>query len=717
MAVAGVDTTPPSVLSLDPADDSTNVTTRPNVTIIFDETIVRGTGPVQIRRADNDELAGSFIPANTNRVRVGTTNMTDDTLTIDWRLELDVETEYYIVLSQGSVLDDSGNEFDGLGVLDTTQWSFTTGDELEPQIVSLTPANGSTDVDPGTVFTAAFDEDVQAGVGNLTLFNGSQVVALQENFDDTSQLSLTSVDLFFSNGNNQYLGINFGAGDGSGHWGGDPNPTSLTTYTGLDGNYLDASTLGTTQRNLDWAGIDITNLTNLAFSGHFAAPTDWGPDDFVRVQVRIDGGGFTELIEIRGDGDDVPREELTGDGLGDGIGLNTDAKRFNIPISGTGTSLDLRLVVRVSSGNERFAADTIVVSGIAGVPTQVEQVPIGDATIELAGNTLSYDPVASLSVLQDYFIVIDDGAITDASANANALNDLAASSVWNFTTGDFGALVVRKETLPDGSKQRFSFSGDATGEIGDGEQITVFNLLPGTYSVTEAVPVGWLLEAIECDDTNSTGDLVSATATFRIEPSEIVECIFTNRRPMFTIGGTVSGLAAESSVTLQNNGGDDLVVDANGNFTFTTPVFDLADYTVTVVAQPDTPLQRCAVASGTGQVNGGNVTTVVVDCALAYTVGGTAIGLQLPGLVLELNETSMLMFDQDAAYQFTDRLVDGDSFNVIALLAPDDHDCQLSNSAGVIAGNNITDANVSCTTDIFFSDGFESLSEDPIPLD
>jgi hypothetical protein len=44
----------------------------------------------------------------------------------------------------------------------------------------------------------------------------------------------------------------------------------------------------------------------------------------------------------------------------------------------------------------------------------------------------------------------------------------------------------------------------------------------------EMVPAGWNLTDITCDDENSSGDLSSATATFRVEPGETISCVFTN---------------------------------------------------------------------------------------------------------------------------------------------------------------------------------------------
>ncbi|MFT5482617.1 MAG: hypothetical protein ACI9GW_001268, partial [Halieaceae bacterium] len=68
--------------------------------------------------------------------------------------------------------------------------------------------------------------------------------------------------------------------------------------------------------------------------------------------------------------------------------------------------------------------------------------------------------------------------------------------------------------------------------------------------------------------------------------------------PMFSIGGTVTGLNA--ALTLQNNGADDLVVNANGSFTFATALFDQASYTATIASEPQ--FQACSVTNGAGTV-------------------------------------------------------------------------------------------------------------------
>jgi len=98
-----------------------------------------------------------------------------------------------------------------------------------------------------------------------------------------------------------------------------------------------------------------------------------------------------------------------------------------------------------------------------------------------------------------------------------------------FNNSPPGSITVEKQTDPDGSPQNFDF--DVNGNpvnLTDGGTHTISDLPPGTYTATEAVPAGWALTGISCDDGNSTGDVVTATATFNVESGEDVTCTFNN---------------------------------------------------------------------------------------------------------------------------------------------------------------------------------------------
>jgi hypothetical protein len=102
-----------------------------------------------------------------------------------------------------------------------------------------------------------------------------------------------------------------------------------------------------------------------------------------------------------------------------------------------------------------------------------------------------------------------------------------------------------------------------------------------------------------CTVSNASG---SATADVT---NVNVSCV-TNT---YVIGGNVSGL--NGSVTLRNNGGDDLIVSANGAFSFASQIAHGNAYNVTVFSQPYG--QQCSVSSGSGTASG-TVSSVVVSC-------------------------------------------------------------------------------------------------------
>ena len=79
---------------------------------------------------------------------------------------------------------------------------------------------------------------------------------------------------------------------------------------------------------------------------------------------------------------------------------------------------------------------------------------------------------------------------------------------------------------------------------------------------------------------------------------------------LYSVGGSVTGL--NGTLTLQNNGADDLVITVDGSFTFATKVADGNAYDVTVKQGPTT--QNCAVTNGSGTISGAGVTNVLVGC-------------------------------------------------------------------------------------------------------
>jgi len=93
---------------------------------------------------------------------------------------------------------------------------------------------------------------------------------------------------------------------------------------------------------------------------------------------------------------------------------------------------------------------------------------------------------------------------------------------------------------------------------------------------------------------------------------------------------------------LQDNGGDSLTIAGNGPFTFATSLLSGSSFLVTVLSEPTSPWQTCAVTGASGTVTTAAVTTVDVVCTTStFTVGGMLTGLTSgDSVVLQNNSTA-----------------------------------------------------------------------------
>jgi hypothetical protein len=94
----------------------------------------------------------------------------------------------------------------------------------------------------------------------------------------------------------------------------------------------------------------------------------------------------------------------------------------------------------------------------------------------------------------------------------------------------------------------------------------------------------------------------------------------------YTVSGSVTGLIG-TGLVLQDNGGDNLSITANGGFTFKTPLLNAAAYSVLVLTQPSGG-QQCTPSQNTGTIASANVINVAIDCtAPTFKIGGQVVGL------------------------------------------------------------------------------------------
>ncbi|WP_136668968.1 T9SS type A sorting domain-containing protein [Flavobacterium sp. H122] len=169
------------------------------------------------------------------------------------------------------------------------------------------------------------------------------------------------------------------------------NNTSISVVTSLSGGYLSgegskfwagenhdeitgSKVVGTEEQQIDWAGINISGKTNLSFNGLFAANNTTNAfensvlgsthSDYIIVEYSIDGGPYVSLLKFyanniinSGTGNKSLALDTDGDNVGDGTVLSSTFQSFEKQISGTGTSLNLRIRSFTDGGSEEWAID------------------------------------------------------------------------------------------------------------------------------------------------------------------------------------------------------------------------------------------------------------------------------------------------------------------------------------------------------------------------
>lgn len=162
----------------------------------------------------------------------------------------------------------------------------------------------------------------------------------------------------------------------------------------------------------------------------------------------------------------------------------------------------------------------------------------------------------------------------------------------------------------------------------------------------------------------------------------------------YTVGGALSGLTS-GSVIIRNNGTDDLVLNANGNFTFPKAVADAATYEVTIKQQP--PGHLCTVSNPSGTVKGANVTNVAVGCVKVYTIGGNVSGLVGGQTLVLQNNGGDNLTTSNGTFTFATALPTGAKYAVTVQSKPLQTNCTVANGSGTVVTANVTDVSVTCS--------------------
>jgi 6-phosphogluconolactonase (cycloisomerase 2 family) len=276
--------------------------------------------------------------------------------------------------------------------------------------------------------------------------------------------------------------------------------------------------------------------------------------------------------------------------------------------------------------------------------------------------------------------VVSNGSGQSGGSSANAVT-VSCTTVDFSVGGSVSGLAGTGLVLTDNGGSNTTISGN------------------GPFTFATAVASGATYNvSVSSQPSGPSQVCVVASGSGTVGGSNVTNIAVTCSTSSFTVGGNVSGLTG-SGLVLQDNGGSNLAVTGNGPFTFATALASGSKYTVTVFAQPSSPIQTCTVSNGSGTVAGSAVTNVAITCnPNIYTVGGTVSGLTGTGLVLADNGGGSLAVSGNGPFAFATKLATSSTYDVTVPSQPTGpvQNCTVTSGAGTIASANVTTVFVSC---------------------
>jgi Protein of unknown function (DUF1554) len=323
-------------------------------------------------------------------------------------------------------------------------------------------------------------------------------------------------------------------------------------------------------------------------------------------------------------------------------------------------------------------------AGARSVPRMIKNGPLvaslGILTFALAG------PAACAS---------DD----ESSETSKDGSDSGVSDASNTSNSDAGAKDAEAPTT-------FTVGGTVTGLQGDGlvlendGEVLAIPKASGTFTFPKKLTKGASFNVTAKSQPTGPSQTCVVTGGSGTVSANVTDVKVTCTTKDYPVTVNIAGLAG-TGLVLTNNDGDDLAVSAGATTaTFSKNVQSGKPFTVAVKTQPSGPLQSCTVSGGTGTVVAGAVTTVTVNCTMAYTVGGTVSGLAGTGLVLQNNAGDDITVNADS-FSFPTPVSTGTNYAVTVKNNPQTpwQTCVVNEGTGQVAATNVSSVTVTCTTD------------------
>jgi hypothetical protein len=342
-----------------------------------------------------------------------------------------------------------------------------------PTVQTYSPADNATGVSPNTDLVLTFNEDMVKGTGNITIkryaddsvfetidvtsanvsISGNEVTIDPTGTfeDDTGYYVVIDEGALTDDHGNAYAGI-----DDKDTWNFTTAETSpLTIISGTlagDNSYIDVTfsegVYGDSSGTIpvDPADFDLIfsqnggNATGVTISSvnETSGGALFGGESIIRVYMSINGTpSGLETIEVKPQGssiydvygDAAAATETTGTKLlNDQLAPNV--LTYSPSDNATGVSQNATLVLNFDDYMAKGTGN-ITIKKYSDNST-FEIIDVASANVTISGTEVTIDPSGTLEDDTGYYVVIDEGALTDDAGNSFA--GIANRDTWNFTT-------------------------------------------------------------------------------------------------------------------------------------------------------------------------------------------------------------------------------------------------------------------------------------------
>ena len=174
------DTQAPTVLDYSPPDNATGVVVSDNLTLTFDEDMVKGTGNITIMR--DDDFLFEQIDVNSENVTIS-----EAQVIINPSIDFATDTGYYVLIDATAFTDNVGNSYAGISNKDI--WNFTTA------VITPFTINSGTLASDNSYIDIAFSEGAYGDSGGTTPVESSNFnLIFNQNGGSATDATISSVN-------------------------------------------------------------------------------------------------------------------------------------------------------------------------------------------------------------------------------------------------------------------------------------------------------------------------------------------------------------------------------------------------------------------------------------------------------------------------------------------------------------------------------------------